>query len=280
MRHGIIFLLGLLFATVLVRADESFATLKVGNVVYTNVTVTSVNAKNISFTYAQGMASVKLKDLDPAMQKHFHYDGAKETAGEQQQGEISALVTKLSAEGADVRLPSGVDANAVREQVFERVKEIVNKPVPSLPRSPDMKSVGFFNNGWFHPGADKPDFNTVDVRQTQDVSPYLGFEYVTSDLNPGVVFPAKDVAFNSMTKYFYTDRSVPKRKLTDAEMLQINQLYRIIAQCEKRLNGTEDTSPQVTAAASYLAKNRPMIIGIAAGLIVLLLIVRMATKRA
>ena len=38
-----------------------------------------------------------------------------------------------------------------------------------------------------------------------------------------------------MTKYFYTDRSVPKKKLTEEEMLEINRLYRIIGQDQDRL---------------------------------------------
>jgi len=43
--------------------------------------------------------------------------------------------------------------------------------------------------------------------------------YVTSDLNPGVVFVGSEIEFNPMTKFFYIDRSLPKKKLTEAEML-------------------------------------------------------------
>jgi hypothetical protein len=64
---------------------------------------------------------------------------------------------------------------------------------------------------------------------------YDKYGYVNSDLNPGVVFIGQDLEFNSMTKYFYTDRSVPKKKLTEPEMLEINRLYRIIGRCEKEL---------------------------------------------
>ncbi len=42
--------------------------------------------------------------------------------------------------------------------------------------------------------------------------------------------------FNSQTKYFYADYTLPKKKLTEAEMVEINRLYRIIGQCEKKLN--------------------------------------------
>lgn len=114
-----------------------------------------------------------------------------------------------------------------------RVQQIVNQPVRQLPNMGDMQ-VAVYSPGWFHDGAIKPDFNTVDVRTTQEAS-YDSHEYVTSDLNPGVAFVGRELEFNPMTKYFYTDRSVPKKKLTEAEMLEINRLYRIIGQCEQQL---------------------------------------------
>ena len=257
-------------------ADEVLPTLKVGNVVYTNVTVTSVTAKNISFTYAQGMASVKLKDLDPALQKHFHYDGTKEAAQEKQ---AAAGASALAGIGADNKVPDSADPKVVMDAATERVKAIINQPVTTYPLTGVTGDTGTYDT-WFHPGAIKPDFDTVDVRKTQETTNYERFDYVTSKLNPGVAFPAKGVEFNSMTKYFYTDRSLPKKKLTEAEMLEINRLYRIIGQCEKRSGVPKDHEPQVEAAASYLSQNRTMIIGIAAGLVVLLLIIRMVTKRA
>lgn len=44
---------------------------------YSNVTVTAVSATDIFFSYASGMGNAKLKDLEPALQAHFHYDAAK-----------------------------------------------------------------------------------------------------------------------------------------------------------------------------------------------------------
>jgi hypothetical protein len=38
-----------------------------------------------------------------------------------------------------------------------------------------------------------------------------------------------------MTKYFYTNRTFPKKKLTEAEMVEINRLYRIIGKSEQQL---------------------------------------------
>ena len=94
--------------------------------------------------------------------------------------------------------------------------------------------VTVFSPGWFHEGAITPDFATVDIRATQEF-PYLASTYVTSDLNPGEVFIGSQLEFNSMTKYFYVDRTLPKKRLDKSEMQEINQLYRTIAQCTQRL---------------------------------------------
>ena len=114
-----------------------------------------------------------------------------------------------------------------------RVRQIVNQPVTRLPRTRGME-VWTSKEGWFHAGAGKPDYETVDIRKTQEL-PYAKMKYITSDLNPGVVFVGAELEFNSMTKIFYTDRSVPKKKLTEAEMLEINRLYRVIGRGLKEL---------------------------------------------
>lgn len=55
-------------------------------------------------------------------------------------------------------------------------------------------------------------------------------------MNPGVVFLGAELEFNPQTKYFYVDRSLPKRKLSEAEMHEINQLYRVIVRDEDELS--------------------------------------------
>jgi hypothetical protein len=117
-----------------------------------------------------------------------------------------------------------------------RVREIVNRPATQVAITPGMK-VGNWGDAWFHPGAEIPDFDTVDVRTSQETQHYAGsgWPYATSNLNPGIAFPTDDLAFNSKTKLFYTDRSVPKRKLTEEEMLEVNRQYRIIGQCIRDL---------------------------------------------
>jgi hypothetical protein len=129
---------------------------------------------------------------------------------------------------------------------LNQVNLIINQPVPSVPITPDIeKKVVRWGDIWFHPGATVPDFNTVDIRTTQETANYAPYEFITSNLNPGVAFLGSEVEFNAMTKFFYQDRSLPKKKLTEEEMAKINSLYRTIGTCETqlRLYGAQATLP-------------------------------------
>jgi hypothetical protein len=132
---------------------------------------------------------------------------------------------------ANAKQPDIATLNADAAQAKQRVIEIINQPVTHLPRT---RAAGTFSPGWFHPGAITPDFNTVDVRTTQEF-PYDSYSYVTSDLNPSEMFIGSELEFNAMTKYFYTDRTLPKKRLSEAEMIEINSLYRIIGRDEQAL---------------------------------------------
>jgi len=121
-----------------------------------------------------------------------------------------------------------------------QVKNIINQTVAPVERTPEMR-VTMFGPPWFHPGAATPDFNTADVRKTQE-TPYDRYEYVSTELNPGLAWVGSELEFNSMTKIFYTDRSVPKKKLTEQEMLEVNRLYRIIGRCQQQLSQLQPAS--------------------------------------
>jgi hypothetical protein len=132
---------------------------------------------------------------------------------------------------------TAADTNAVKaemEDAIHHVEKIVNQMVPAYRRTRSMQ-VGTFSPGWFHEGANKPDFNTVDVRTSRETAEYDKTEYSTSDINSGLAWKSRDLEFNSMTKYFYTNRTFPKKRLSEGEMVEINRLYRIIGKCEQQL---------------------------------------------
>ena len=85
-----------------VEADETFRTLKVKDEVYTNVTVTSSSATDICFTHSRGLASAKLKDLEPDLQKHFHYDVAKSAGVENAQRQATVEYRQALAKAKPV----------------------------------------------------------------------------------------------------------------------------------------------------------------------------------
>jgi len=91
LRFTIVATLGLL-GVMSVGADEKLPALKAGSNVYSNVTVLTVNATDVYFTYnnGKGMANAKLKSLNPDLQKYFHYNPAK--AGEVEQKQARANV--------------------------------------------------------------------------------------------------------------------------------------------------------------------------------------------
>jgi hypothetical protein len=225
-----IFILGLAVVASRALAEEKLPVLKAGRETYSNVTVTKVTATNIFFISSKGLTNTELKNLDPAWQKHFQYDPARAAAAQKHKTGKAQYHFRVGG----TNQPSSIAGVKLElADAIARVREIVNQPVESLPRKPDMKVVTC-SPGWFRPGAEKPDFNRVDIRNTQKL-PYDRNEYVTSDLNPKVVYIGPELEFNPMTKYFYTNWSVPKKKLNESEMLEINRLYRIIGQDEDQL---------------------------------------------
>ncbi len=117
------------------------------------------------------------------------------------------------------------------DDAVAKVKRIVNQEVRPVPKDPNLQFWEFY----FHDGATRPNFNTVDVRRTRE-TPYDSHGYILwRDGPPDVMWDGKQLEFNSMTKYFYADHKLPKKKLTEQEMLEINRLYRIIGQTEKQL---------------------------------------------
>jgi hypothetical protein len=127
---------------------------------------------------------------------------------------------------------------------WHQVETIVNQPVPAFRRAQGYR-VSVFSPGWFHPGAMTPDFNNVDVRQSQELA-YTN-RWVSSDITPGLMFNGDGLEFNAMTKLFYTNRSLPKKRLTEAEMLQINSLYRTIGHCQAEIGQLQNPAASATA---------------------------------
>ena len=77
-----------------------------------------------------------------------------------------------------------------------------------------------------------------------------------------------------MTKIFYNDFTVPKKKLTETEMLEINRLCRIIGSCNLQLDELKNPEPPLTKVHQRLLAHRPIVIGVVALLVLALYFVR------
>lgn len=210
-------------------AAETFPAANAGSNDSNHATVTGATNPATSSVSNQGPTHVNVKGPIPAAQKNSPADPVA-AANQHQKTAGSRYHFRV---GGTNEPSSLADIKAELADAIARVKEIVNQPVEGLPRKPGM-TVATASPDWFLPGAVKPDFNRVDIRNTQQF-PYDQYEYVTSDPNPNVVYSGPELEYNPMTKYFYTDRTVPKKKLNESEMLEINRLYRIIGEDQERL---------------------------------------------
>ncbi len=117
-RRALCFGILLAGACALPARDEVFTSLKVGDDIYRNVTVTSVTRTHIYFNHSRGFANAKLKDLEPASQQHFHFDPAKAAAIESEAVHANALYVKALQDTPPAR------------------RVVPSEPVPPAPSGP------------------------------------------------------------------------------------------------------------------------------------------------
>ncbi len=123
---------------ILQAADVTLPTLKVGSETYSNVTVTSVTATDIYFSYPGGLGNAKLKNLEPALQQRFHFNPAKAAEKAKQQAEANFLYTTAAREAKPVPSPAAKlaedDAPATGEVSNHRIsaRSFLNQPAPRI----------------------------------------------------------------------------------------------------------------------------------------------------
>jgi cytochrome c biogenesis protein CcmG, thiol:disulfide interchange protein DsbE len=83
-RWFILFCVCLLAASLQAAERIKFDQLKVGSQVYSNVTVTGMNASELFFTHSKGIANVKMKYLEPDVQKRLNFDHKAADAAERE----------------------------------------------------------------------------------------------------------------------------------------------------------------------------------------------------
>jgi cytochrome c biogenesis protein CcmG, thiol:disulfide interchange protein DsbE len=122
-------------------AEETLTALRVGSEVYSNVTVLGVTATHLTFTHNRGVTSAKLNELEPAMQKHFHFDpqtAATVQAEQKREDQLYRLAARSVTNSASASTP--------RTNNFPLLaKSFLNRTAPELyvekwiSDAPDMK---------------------------------------------------------------------------------------------------------------------------------------------
>jgi cytochrome c biogenesis protein CcmG/thiol:disulfide interchange protein DsbE len=106
---------------------------------YTNVTVLVYNTTHVFFTYAGGSAGVKLKDLEPELQKRFNYDPAAAAAAEKQQAADEAryqesIASNLAAQAqkatSAARRATATSVDSLADPVSD--KSLIGKRAPAI----------------------------------------------------------------------------------------------------------------------------------------------------
>jgi hypothetical protein len=123
-------------------------------------------------------------------------------------------------------MPTSVsEARRKLETALASAREIINQPVQGTPVTPQMLLKAEQHlDGWDYLPAQTPNFIEAHIEDTQWVDS-AGTEWVTCNLTPGLAFPLKNLETNAQTRFFYTDLTLPKKRLTAEEMAQLDVIY-------------------------------------------------------
>ena len=107
-------------------AEEKFPQLKIGNVIYTNVVVASKSPTDIFILHKGGALNLKLKNLEPELQKQFGFDPEKAEALERKRVEDQAgYQTALAAAAAKKTTPAPPKQIWAKSFLGQKAPEIV-----------------------------------------------------------------------------------------------------------------------------------------------------------
>ena len=113
--------------------------LKVGTRTYSNVTVIGANATDLYFTHAHGISNIKLKYLDPSLQRRFNYDPALAAELEKQQEKddtlyyqslASNLVARAQKAATAAKKAAATSDFSLADPISE--KSLLGKPAPPI----------------------------------------------------------------------------------------------------------------------------------------------------
>jgi thiol-disulfide isomerase/thioredoxin len=137
----------LLAGSSLFAVNLKLNTLTIGAITYSNVSILGANASDLFFTHDHGITNVKLKYLNPDLQKQFNYDPVAAAQAERKQIENDSLyrdyiATKIVAEreqaaraaqaaqAAQAAAEAVSSGNKLADPISDR--SLLGKPAPAL----------------------------------------------------------------------------------------------------------------------------------------------------
>ncbi len=148
---------------------------------------------------------------------------------------IVALARPVLAGAAPDKVLTGLQGKAAAaargefDKTTRKVQAIVNQTPPIVPKPADDAEVYHYS---YHPGANAPDYDAENLLATREI--WKG-EYAYIEGVPNVYYRSAECEFNPQTKYFYTSRTVPKKKLSDAEYGELTRLFHLLGQQQKAM---------------------------------------------
>jgi cytochrome c biogenesis protein CcmG/thiol:disulfide interchange protein DsbE len=113
--------------------------LQVSGHTYSNVTILGFNTTDAYFTHEGGMANVKLRYLDPELQKRFSYDPAAAAEAEKQQAAADArynasVAANMVAQAQQTALAARKAAASSQDSLADPVsnQSLLGKPAPAI----------------------------------------------------------------------------------------------------------------------------------------------------
>lgn len=120
----------------LTAADTVLPELQVGQRIFKNIAILGVDATDLYFKYEGGIRNVKLRDLQPDLQKMFGYDPARAAEIEQRRlaedRQFAETVTRILQTEAMARTrgPETLGEDSLADPIAENTP--LNKPMPEL----------------------------------------------------------------------------------------------------------------------------------------------------
>ncbi len=156
---------------------------------------------------------------------------------------------------APLPTPAAVNHGREIETVTKEIQNIVNQ----LPMRIEASGVSKGAFLWVAPEMPgKPDLGRItleDFRRNQELK--YSRRLVRREVDPVEYYQGDDTEINLNTIFFYTDRSRPKKKLSDSEYLQLVTLYHRLAELEDGARTAARGAPPLAATErAFNAFNR------------------------